>query len=183
MSDGRLPWQDFEIDDDDEANEFDVDDSDEDDDDSDEDDVDEDSCGGDAEGSGDAADGFLPRPVGFCEPGVDSGTTACVALVLPEIVGLDGTPEVYLYVANAGDSRAVLCRAGAAVDLSEDHKPEDDRERERIQAAGGTVTADGRVNDGLNLSRAIGDHIYKVGSLFIVTGFAIVPLAQGNCIS
>lgn len=29
-------------------------------------------------------------------------------------------------VANAGDSRAVLCREGTAVDLSVDHKPEDE---------------------------------------------------------
>ncbi|VDN42162.1 unnamed protein product [Dibothriocephalus latus] len=69
--------------------------------------------------------------------------------------------RVYLYVANAGDSRAVLCRARAAVDLSTDHKPEDAEEKARIVAAGGTVTADGRVNDGLNLSRALGDHTYK----------------------
>ncbi|KAM7533512.1 hypothetical protein Aperf_G00000121167 [Anoplocephala perfoliata] len=106
----------------------------------------------------------LPRPVGFNEPGVDSGSTACVAFLLPEL-SADEKDElvrrVFLYVANAGDSRAVLCRGGAAVELSEDHKPEDPPERARIQAAGGTVTADGRVNDGLNLSRAIGDHVYK----------------------
>ena len=105
--------------------------------------------------------GVLPRPVGFSEPGVDSGSTACVALILPELAE-DGTTHVCLYVANAGDSRAVLCRAGAAVELSEDHKPEDPVEKERILEAGGTVSADGRVNDGLNLSRAIGDHVYKV---------------------
>lgn len=45
--------------------------------------------------------------------------------------------------------------------MSFDHKPEDDPERERIVKAGGRVTMDGRVNNGLNLSRAIGDHAYK----------------------
>lgn len=45
--------------------------------------------------------------------------------------------------------------------MSFDHKPEDDPERERVVKAGGKVTADGRVNGGLNLSRAIGDHAYK----------------------
>ena len=60
-------------------------------------------------------------------------------------------------MANAGDSRCVLCRGGVAVDLSHDHKPEDDPERQRIENAGGRVTADGRVNGGLNLSRAIGE--------------------------
>ena len=59
-------------------------------------------------------------------------------------------------VANAGDSRCVLCRDGKAVDMSFDHKPEDEPERKRIEAAGGKVTLAGRVNGGLNLSRAIG---------------------------
>ena len=80
------------------------------------------------------------------QPGSDSGCTACVALLRGD----------QLVVANAGDSRCVLCRGGTAVDLSVDHKPEDDSERNRIEKAGGKVTADGRVNGGLNLSRAIG---------------------------
>lgn len=84
---------------------------------------------------------------GFAQPGSDSGCTAVVAL----LVGSQ------LYVANAGDSRCVLCRDGQAVELSFDHKPEDEPERERIQNAGGRVTCDGRVNGGLNLSRAIGE--------------------------
>ena len=45
--------------------------------------------------------------------------------------------------------------------MSFDHKPEDDIEMKRIKNAGGKVTPDGRVNGGLNLSRAIGDHAYK----------------------
>lgn len=65
-----------------------------------------------------------------------------------------------MFVANAGDSRCVLCRDGVAVDLSVDHKPEDDSERTRIEAAGGKVTNDGRVNGGLNLSRALGGQIH-----------------------
>ncbi|XP_014245235.1 probable protein phosphatase 2C 11 isoform X2 [Cimex lectularius] len=85
------------------------------------------------------------------EPGMDSGCTAVVALVS------DGK----LYVANAGDSRAVLSRNGIAIDMSIDHKPEDEPELQRIEAAGGDVTGDGRVNGGLNLSRALGDHLYK----------------------
>ena len=55
----------------------------------------------------------------------------------------------------------MLCRAGNAVDLSFDHKPEDTIELHRINAAGGHVGRDGRVNGGLNLSRALGDHRYK----------------------
>jgi len=59
-------------------------------------------------------------------------------------------------VANAGDSRCVACKNGEAVDLSIDHKPEDTEELNRIQKAGGRVSVDGRVNGGLNLSRALG---------------------------
>jgi protein phosphatase 1G len=40
--------------------------------------------------------------------------------------------------------------------MSLDHKPEDEAEMERIVKAGGKVTADGRINGGLNLSRALG---------------------------
>ena len=83
--------------------------------------------------------------------GKDSGTTAIVAVVKGN----------HLYVANVGDSRCVLCRAGKAVELSTDHKPEDTEEFNRIEKAGAKVTENGRVNGGLNLSRALGDHVYK----------------------
>ena len=54
----------------------------------------------------------------------------------------------------------MICRNGTAVALSEDHKPELDRERERIYAGNGYIE-NGRVNGNLNLSRAIGDLMYK----------------------
>ncbi|GFH05585.1 PPM-type phosphatase domain-containing protein, partial [Haematococcus lacustris] len=85
---------------------------------------------------------------------VQAGCTAVVAVKQ----GSD------LYVANAGDSRGVLCRAGKAVALSEDHKPAQEVERSRIIAAGGFLSEIGgvtRVNGNLNLSRAIGDLKYK----------------------
>jgi len=76
--------------------------------------------------------------------------------------------EDSIIVANAGDSRAVLCRNGKAIDLSEDHKPNMPSERARITRAGGAVQEQRsgpnvcyRVNGGLNLSRAIGDLGYK----------------------
>lgn len=68
-----------------------------------------------------------------------------------------------LYIANAGDSRIVLCRSGKAIELSTDHKPELHSEAERIRAARGYIT-DGRVNGNLNLTRAIGDFAYKKNS-------------------
>ena len=39
----------------------------------------------------------------------------------------------------AGDCRAVLCRAGAAVQLCREHTADDHQERQRIQAAGGEL--------------------------------------------
>jgi protein phosphatase 1G len=67
----------------------------------------------------------------------------------------------FLHVANAGDSRSVLCRNGVAVEMSFDHKPESEIERTRIYKAGGMVTGEGRVNGNLNLSRSLGDFEYK----------------------
>lgn len=81
---------------------------------------------------------------------MNTGCTANVLLI---------TPKKY-YVANAGDSRSVLCVGNSAVALSEDHKPDDPEEVSRIQAAGGYI-ANGRVNGGLNLTRSIGDFSYK----------------------
>eukprot|EP00308_Calcidiscus_leptoporus_P016900 CAMPEP_0119398654 /NCGR_PEP_ID=MMETSP1334-20130426/140955_1 /TAXON_ID=127549 /ORGANISM="Calcidiscus leptoporus, Strain RCC1130" /LENGTH=381 /DNA_ID=CAMNT_0007422523 /DNA_START=534 /DNA_END=1679 /DNA_ORIENTATION=- len=82
---------------------------------------------------------------------VEAGCTAVVVLIRGSKV----------FVANAGDSRAVLCRAGQAVALSFDHKPSLPTELARIEAGGGWVTAQGRVNGNLNLSRALGDLKYK----------------------
>lgn len=63
--------------------------------------------------------------------------------------------DEYYYVANAGDSRCALSRGGELVTLSEDHKPECNIEKTRIEKAGGAIM-NGRVNGGLNLTRAIG---------------------------
>lgn len=81
-----------------------------------------------------------------------SGCTAVAAVVWGQRV----------IVANAGDSRCVVCDSnGKAIPLSFDHKPEDEREQARIYAAGAVVEM-GRVSSrhtssALNLTRAIGD--------------------------
>lgn len=78
------------------------------------------------------------------------GCTANVLLITP----------TSLFVANAGDSRSVLCREGKAVALSEDHKPDSPIEEARVKKAGGVISM-GRVNGGLNLTRSLGDFDYK----------------------
>lgn len=65
-----------------------------------------------------------------------------------------------LIIANAGDSRCVMCRGGRAVALSEDHKPDNAEEKRRIEKAG-SIIVEGRVDGNLNLSRSLGDLKYK----------------------
>lgn len=83
------------------------------------------------------------------------GCTACVALV----IGSE------LYVANAGDCRAVV-RGGKGVRvLTQDHLASDPSERKRVQREGGFVQW--RVNTwrvgkaGIEVTRSIGDHDLK----------------------
>ncbi|CAI7734548.1 unnamed protein product [Closterium sp. NIES-53] len=77
---------------------------------------------------------------------MDSGTTALAVLLLGRS----------LYVANAGDCRAVLCRRGQAVELSRDHRAACQHERARVERAGGWVVDD-YLNDQLAVTRALGD--------------------------
>lgn len=77
---------------------------------------------------------------------VATGTTAVAALAQGN----------NLWVANLGDSRAVLCNRSQAQRITEDHKPLLDGERKRITDLGGFVIF-GRVNGQLAVSRALGD--------------------------
>merc|ERR1719195_465623 len=79
-----------------------------------------------------------------------SGTTAVGALIT----------DKYLIIANCGDSRGVACTNGKPVLATQDHKPSNEPERERIQNAGGSVMIQ-RVNGSLAVSRALGDFEYK----------------------
>mmetsp|Transcript_13908 Transcript_13908/g.33601 ORF Transcript_13908/g.33601 Transcript_13908/m.33601 type:complete len:606 (+) Transcript_13908:97-1914(+) len=69
----------------------------------------------------------------------------------------------WLWCANCGDARGVLCRSGEAIELSVDHKPDRPDETKRIEAAGGFVSF-GRVLGRLAVSRAFGDTEYKTAS-------------------
>ncbi|XP_010049277.2 protein phosphatase 2C 51 isoform X1 [Eucalyptus grandis] len=81
------------------------------------------------------------------------GSTAVVAVVGREVV----------VVANCGDSRAVLCRGGVAMALTDDHKPNRPDELKRVEAAGGRVINwnGHRILGVLATSRSIGDQYLK----------------------
>ncbi|KAK1302336.1 putative protein phosphatase 2C 52 [Acorus calamus] len=83
----------------------------------------------------------------------DDGSTASTAVLVGR----------HLYVANVGDSRAVISRAGKAIALSDDHKPNRSDERRRIENAGGIVMWAGtwRVGGVLAMSRAFGNRLLK----------------------
>jgi len=81
-----------------------------------------------------------------------TGCTGCVCVID------EGNKKMYF--ANAGDSRVVLCKNGNAIPMSTDHKPELEKEKDRIYKADGWIT-DGRVKGNLNLTRGLGDLDYK----------------------
>ena len=81
---------------------------------------------------------------------VRSGCTAIAVILTP----------THIVTANAGDSRALLSRNGAVVELSQDHKPRNEIERLRIEKAEGCVFQN-RVDGIFAVSRALGDFEYK----------------------
>lgn len=109
------------------------------------------------------------------------GSTGLVAL-------LHGNPKLgtalRLVLAHVGNSRAVLCRAGQAVAVTEDHTPERLDEKKRVERAGGLVLnvrgawriaapanpgamtkASRREYQGLAMTRSLGDLCFKQPTL------------------
>ena len=100
----------------------------------------------------------------------DSGCTAVVALLL----------GARLYVANLGDARCVLCRAGEAVACTEDHSPDRSDEVMRIQSAGGFVE-NGRVMGKIAVARAFGDAKFKLPDSSILKPHGVTrPVVSGE---
>lgn len=93
------------------------------------------------------------------ENGNISGSTALVVLFR----------NTEVIVANAGDCRAVLCRRGEAVELSDDHKPSRADEKDRIELAGGWIDSQEVLNIpklyalGLEHSELLDEHHELIG--------------------
>lgn len=66
-----------------------------------------------------------------------------------------------MYIANVGDSRTIMSKAGKAIRLTNDQKPTRPDETQRIKDAGGLVIL-GRVMGELAISRAFGDSDFKI---------------------
>lgn len=80
------------------------------------------------------------------------GCTACTVLITPH----------HIICANAGDSRATMSYVGSKyIELSQDHKPHNKDELERIKNAGGYVQHN-RIDGNLAVSRGLGDFEFKL---------------------
>lgn len=91
----------------------------------------------------------------------NSGTTCLIVIA----------EERKLTVANLGDSRGVMCNwNGTVIDLTFDHKPNREDEKQRIETAGGKIYFEGvwRVR-GLALSRSLGDYGLKLDQNIIIS--------------
>eukprot|EP00798_Chlamydomonas_sp_ICE-L_P019425 gene19425-26082_t len=113
------------------------------------------------------------------------GCTAIAALVVGKM----------LYVANAGDCRAVLCQGRTAKELSRDHTASLGDERERILASGGSVAwmhGSWRIGkSGLQVSRCLGDFDIKGAGVtnvsrclgdYDVKGAAVTSVLVSRCL-
>ncbi len=65
-----------------------------------------------------------------------------------------------IYSCNVGDCRFILSYKGKAFAVTEDHKPDARREKQRIFRAGGFVN-ENRVNGILGVARSFGDFVFK----------------------
>jgi serine/threonine protein phosphatase PrpC len=89
--------------------------------------------------------------------GYKDGSCAVVCLWLRD--------EKKLVLGNLGDSRAVICRKGKAVALTNDHRPTASGETERIISKSGSIPPNGRLFNIFSISRALGDKDFKIGPL------------------
>jgi len=104
--------------------------------------------------------------------GYASGTTAVVAL------SVNDWENTKMYVAHVGDSGCIISdHLVQCTYMTKDHNPKYEPELSRILAAGGIV-ANGRVNHDLNMSRALGDHLYKGNSLLSMTEQIIIGMPE-----
>ncbi|KAG0615121.1 hypothetical protein M758_5G016100 [Ceratodon purpureus] len=115
--------------------------------------------GGWSDPAGATRDAYLATDGHILDAVDKGGSTAVTAMVC------DNGGRVVVVVANVGDSRAVMSKAGKAVQLSVDHDPGRPTERASVEARGGHVTHlpgdQWRVDGQLALARVFGDKALK----------------------
>jgi serine/threonine protein phosphatase PrpC len=94
---------------------------------------------------------------GGYEANAGGGAGCCGSTVLLMLLQAENAHMAWL-----GDCRAVLCRGGAAIALTEDHSLQDDGERARALADGGLVEGN-RLGGFLEVARALGDFDHTQG--------------------
>uniref|UniRef100_A0A1I7U9X1 PPM-type phosphatase domain-containing protein n=1 Tax=Caenorhabditis tropicalis TaxID=1561998 RepID=A0A1I7U9X1_9PELO len=102
------------------------------------------------------------------------GTTATTMVILNNVI----------YVANIGDSKAVVARkkedgSFAPVCLTADHNPMAHDERMRIQKTG-AVVKDGRINGVIEVSRSIGDLPFKSSGIVSTPDLKKLTLTEND---
>jgi len=95
------------------------------------------------------------------------GTTANIVMVK------DG----FVYVANSGDSLAVIYQDGKASKINLEHNMRAEREIQRIKASGSRII-NNRIEGKLNLTRAIGDFMFKQGKDLTSTETAVIAYPE-----
>jgi len=88
------------------------------------------------------------------------GSTGTVLLLTKEKKQIENINKYILYVANVGDTRAVLFNKNNITRLTFDHRADNAMERNRIKNSGGYII-NNRVNGKLMITRSFGDFEFK----------------------
>ncbi|EGR31926.1 protein phosphatase 2c, putative [Ichthyophthirius multifiliis] len=100
----------------------------------------------------------------------ECGTTCTIGVIRQE------NDQKVLYIANVGDSKAVLYSKNIE-QLTVDHRASNEEEKSRIKNAGGFVSM-GRIQGELEVSRAFGDLKYKLKGVSIIPYISKTILEQ-----
>lgn len=92
----------------------------------------------------------------FLEDVGDGGTTGTFSIIEYDAIN----KKFHVVIANVGDSRTLVARDEKLIFATQDHKPQNQDERARIERCGGTVRMN-RVDGDLAVSRAFGDGVFK----------------------
>jgi len=113
--------------------------------------------------------GFSDTEEGFAQLASSKDLDGMIGTTVTSVMIVGNT----LYVANVGDSEAVLCTKGKEKILTQSHTPNNEKERKRVEEVGGVIVRD-RIGNcrlghplwnpnfiNIGVTRAIGDFYFK----------------------